>query len=186
MWYGDKRVYGARMGQEFAEQKHRQYRDHKRVEDARDVLIRAATGRPVEQGSRVRTLNMMRARWRALQKTAVPTCQHKSEEGKRYGTRWQQGIGDTQVLMDMRQLAMRVRQEQPRLRLWQRTAKWMRGRREQKTWMTLTSSWMGRAQFTGRICCFMSTTRVWAGKSGSEWSVRERNMYWRCRDTVVL
>ena len=113
VWYGDRRVYGARMGQEFAEQKHRQYRDHKRAEDARDVLIRAATGRPVEQGSRVRTLNMMRARWRALQKTAVPTCQHKSEEGKRYATRWQQGIGDTQVQMDNRQLAMRVRLEQP-------------------------------------------------------------------------
>ena len=115
MWYGDRRVYGARMGQEFAEQKHRQCRDHKRAEDARDVLIRAATRRPVEQGSRVRTLNMMRARWRALQKTTVPTP--KSEEGKRYGTRWQQGIGDTQVLMDVRQLAMRVREEQPRIRL---------------------------------------------------------------------
>ena len=108
--YGDTRVLRCfRLGQEFAEQKHRQCRDYKRAEDARDVLIRAATGRPVEQGSRVRTLNMMRARWRALQKTAVPTCQHKSEEGKRYATRWQQGIGDTQVLMDMRQLAMRVR-----------------------------------------------------------------------------
>ena len=50
-------------------------------------------------------------------KDTVPTSQHNSEEGKRYGTRWQQGIGDTQVLMDMGQLAMRVRQEQPRLRL---------------------------------------------------------------------
>ena len=82
MWYGDRRVYGARMGQEVAEEKHRQYRDYKRAEAARDVLIRAATERPVEQGSRVRTLNMMRARWRALQTTTVPNFPAQVRRGK--------------------------------------------------------------------------------------------------------